>query len=57
MTELSARYRASHQVAQAAATLVCVYATSMVVAGDTVAKPLFDALGFGPHAKKLDPPG
>jgi hypothetical protein len=51
------RYQRAHATLRYAVIAVCLYGSSMVLAGRTVAGMLFDAFGFGPTSHSLDSNG
>jgi hypothetical protein len=54
MSPLSQKYRTAHTFFKRVTTLVTLYGVGMVLAGEKVATPLFDVLGFGPNIKGLN---
>jgi hypothetical protein len=57
MSSLPQRYQNAHLFLKRVTQLVTVYGLGMVAAGEQLATPLFDVLGFGPNSKALSRDG
>jgi len=53
MTQFPPKYLTAHNFLHIVTKLVALYGIGMVIAGRTLALPLFDGLGFGPNARGL----